>query len=58
MSSACGPIRILKIWRDFRLAVSEFAAVVRKNFNVKLTAKIDFPIAHFTLPLLILTLEM
>ena len=47
-----------KVWREFRLPVSEFATVAQKSFNVKFTAKIDFPIAHFMIPLLTLTLEV
>ena len=42
------------LWRDFGLPVSEFATVARKSFDVKFTAKNDFPIAHFMSPLLIL----
>ena len=34
------------------------ATVARKSFNGKLTAKIDFSIGHFMLPLLMLTLEV
>ena len=34
------------------------ATVARKSFNEKLTAKINFPIGHFKLPLLMLTLEV
>ena len=44
--------------RDFRLLVSVFATVARKTFNGKVTAKNDFPIGHFLLPLLTLTLEV
>ena len=32
--------------------------VTRKSFNGKFTAKIDFPIGYFILPLLVLTLEV
>ena len=42
------------VWRDFRLPVSAFAAVARTSFNGKFTAKINFPIGHFMLPLLTL----
>ena len=41
------------VWRDFRLAT-----VARKSFNDKFTAKIDFPIEHFMLPLQMLTLKV
>ena len=43
--------------RDFRLSVSAFATVARKSVNGNFTAKIAFPIGHFMLPLLTLTLE-
>ena len=46
------------IWRDFRLLMSALATVARKSFNGKFTAKVDFPIGHFMLPLLMLTLEV
>ena len=39
------------VWRDFKLPVSAFATVARKSFNGKFTAKIDFPIGYFMLPL-------
>ena len=32
--------------------MSSFATVARKSLNDKFTAKIDFPIGHFMLPLL------
>ena len=32
--------------------------VAQKSFSGKFTAKIDFPIGHFMLPLLMLTLEV
>ena len=35
--------------------MSPLATVARKSFNGKFTAKIDFPIGHFMLPLLMLT---
>ena len=38
--------------------MSALATVVRKSFNGKFTAKIDFPIGHFMLTLLMLTLEV
>ena len=38
--------------------MSALATVVRKSFNGTFTAKIDFPIGHFRLPLLMLTLEV
>ena len=46
------------VWRDFRLPMSALTMVTRKTFNGKFTAKIDFPIGHFMLPLLILTLDV
>ena len=46
------------IWRDFRLPMSALAMVAQKSFNGKFIAKIDFPIRHFMLPLLLLTLEV
>ena len=41
---------------DFQSQV--LATVARKSFNGKLTAKIEFPIGHFMIPLLMLTLEV
>ena len=46
------------VGRDFRLSVLAFATVARKSFKGKFTAKIDFPIGYFRLPLLTLTLEV
>ena len=46
------------VWRDFRLPMSALETVARKSFNGKFTAKIEFPIGHFMLPLLMLTLEV
>ena len=37
--------------------MSALAMVARKSFNGKFTAKIDFPIGYFRLPLLMLTLD-
>ena len=37
--------------------MSSFATVAGKSINGKFTAKIDFPIAYFTLPLLMLDLD-
>ena len=45
-------------WRDFRLPMSAFAAVARKGFNGKFTAKINFLIELLKVPLLMLTLEV
>ena len=45
------------VWRDFRLPISALATAARKNCNCKFTVKINFPIGHFMLPLLMLTLE-
>ena len=42
---------------DFNV-MSALATVARKSFNGKFTAKIDFPIGHIMLPLLMLTLEV
>ena len=36
------------IWRDLRLPMSVLATVARNSFNGKFTAKIEFPIGHFT----------
>ena len=38
--------------------MSALATVTRKSFNGKFTAKIDFPIGHFMLPLQMMTLEV
>ena len=38
--------------------MSALATVARNNFNGKFTEKIDFPIGHFMLPLLMLTLKV
>ena len=46
------------VWRDFKLSMSALATVAGKSFNNKFTAKIDFPIGHFILPFLMLTLEV
>ena len=46
------------VWRDFRLPMSALATGAQKSFDGKFTAKIDFPIGHFMLPLLMLTLEV
>ena len=45
------------VGRDFRLPMSALETVARKSFDGKFTAKIDFPIGHSMLPLLMLTLE-
>ena len=42
------------VWKDLRFPVLALATVTRKNFNGKFTAKIDFPIGYFILPLLML----
>ena len=47
-----------KVWRDFRLPVTEFATVAWKSFNGKFTAKINFQFGIFMLPLLTLKLEV
>ena len=46
------------VWRDFRLSTSALATVPWKSFNGIFSAKIDFPIGHFILPLLMLTLKV
>ena len=46
------------VWTDFRFPVSAFATVAWKNFNGKFTAKMDFPIWNFMLPLPTLNLEV
>ena len=46
------------VWRDFRLPMSALATVAGKSFNGKFTAKIDFPIGYFMLPLLMPTAEV
>ena len=48
-------IFLRNVWRDFRLLMSALAAVAQKSSDGKLTAKNDFPIGHFMLPLLMLT---
>ena len=50
--------RMRERMRDVRLPMSALATVAQKSFNGKFTAKIDFPIRHFMLPLLMLTLEV
>ena len=44
------------VWRDFTLPMSPLATVAGKTFNGKFTAKIDFPLGYFILPLLMLTI--
>ena len=46
------------VWRDFWLPMSAFATVAWKSYNGKFTAKIVFSLGYFTLPLLMLTLEV
>ena len=46
------------VWRDVRLPMAALAMAARKSFNGKFTGKIDFPIGHFILPLLMLTLNV
>ena len=45
------------VWRDVRLPMAALAMAARKSFNGKFTGKIDFPIGHFILPLLMLKLK-
>ena len=49
---------VKNVWRDFRHPMSALPMVARKSFNGKFTAKIDFPIGNFMLPLLMLTLKV
>ena len=49
---------VRNVWKDFRLPMSALATVAQKSFSGKFTAKIDFPIRHFMLQLLMLTLEV
>ena len=44
--------------KNLRLVVSAFAKVAPKSFNGKFAVNIDFPMGHFMLPLLTLTLEI
>ena len=44
-----------KVIRTFNVTISNGS---REEFNGKCTAKIDFPIGYFMLPLLMLTLEV
>ena len=46
------------VLRDFKLPMSALAMIARKSFNGKFTPKIDFPIGHFMLLLLMLALEV
>ena len=46
------------VWRDLRLRMPVLATVARKSFNGKFTAEIDFPVRHFMLALLMLTLKV
>ena len=46
------------VWKKLRLMVSAFPTVERNSFNGKFTVKVDFPIGHFMLPLMTLTLEV
>ena len=50
-------IKILD-WTDLKLPISALAIAAQRSFNNKFTAKIDFPLKHFMLPLLMLTLEV
>ena len=46
------------VCRNFRFPMSVFETVARKIFSGKFTAKIYFPVGHFMLPLMTLTLEI
>ena len=59
MSPACGPNTYQIMYgKNLRLPMSALATVAGKSLNGKFTAKIDFPIGCFILPLLMLTLEV
>ena len=45
------------VWKNIKLPVSAFATVARKICNFKFTVIIDFPIRHFILPLMTLTMK-
>ena len=49
---------VRNVWRDFRLLMSALPTVAGNSFNGKFTAKIDFSIGYFILPLLMLTMEV
>ena len=46
------------VWKDFRLSMLSLTTVAGKSSNGKFTAKIDFPVRYFMLPLLMLILEV
>ena len=46
------------VWRDFRLPMSALAKVAGKSFYGKFTAKNDFSIGYFMLPILMPTVEV
>ena len=59
MSPACGPNTYqINLWRDLRLPMSALATAAGKSFNGKFTAKVNFSIGYFLLPLLMLTSEV
>ena len=58
ISPECSQNTYQIMWRDFRLLVLAFATVARKSLKGKFTAKIDFLIGYFRLPLLTLTSEV
>ena len=45
------------VWGDFRVPMSALVTLAGKRLNCNFTAKIDFPIGYFMLPLLMLTFE-
>ena len=49
---------VRNVWRDFRISMLALTTVARKSFNGKFTAKIDFPIGHLMLQLLMLILKV
>ena len=57
-TSMCYKHSLRKVWRDLRLLMSALMTVAGKSFNGKFTPKFDFPIGHFMLSLLILTLKV
>ena len=60
MSSMWYKYFLRNVWRDFsmfRLPILASATVAGRSFNVKFTAKIDFPIGHFMLSLMMFKVQ-
>ena len=57
ISIACS-IFLKNVWRDFKQSRSALAMAAWESFKGIVTAKIDFLIGHFMLPLLMLTFEI